>query len=342
MKDEYDVIIIGAGPAGLSCAAGLQQTQKTILILEKNKEIGLKVCAGGLTTKIESLGLFLDSADTLFSSMKINVPGGTKIISADRPFIGTIDRSKLGRMLSEKLSSNIKIRTNTEVKKIDESFIEARGKKIRYKYLIGADGGDSLVRHFLGLRTKKFLIALQYIVPKEFQQLELFFDAALFGSGYAWIFPHKGYTSIGCVQNGKSTKSGKLKNNFEKWLMAKNIDIKEAKLESGIINFDYRGFDFGNKFLIGDAAGFASGLTGEGIYFGMASGQEVAKKIANHAYKCGGISKILKIKHTHERIHNFMLFLVSADEPLLNLCFKLLPPLFNSKKFTKKTLKLFC
>jgi geranylgeranyl reductase len=341
MKNEYDVIIIGAGPAGLSCAAGLQKTHKTVLILEKNKEISPKVCAGGLTTKIESLGLFLNIADISFSSVKINVPGKTKIISIDKPFVGTIDRGKLGRILSEKLLGNIDIKTNTEVKKIDENFIEADGQKIKYKYLVGADGGNSLVRRFLGLETKKFLVALQYIIPKKFQQLELFFDASLFGSGYAWIFPHKNYVSIGCCRNGKPTKSGEFKNNFEKWLIAKNIDTKETKPESGIINFDYRGFDFGNKFLIGDAAGFASGLTGEGIYFGIASGQEVARKIANPDYQYDGISKILKIKHIHDRIHSFMV-LISINKCLLNLCFRLLPILFNSKKFTKKALNLFC
>jgi len=341
MKDQYDVIIIGAGPAGLSCAVELQKAQKTVLILEKNKEIGPKVCAGGLTTKIESLGLFLDMADILFSSIKINVPGKTKIISIDKPFVGTIDRGKLGRMLLEKLSGNIEIKTNTEVKKIDENFIEADGQKIKYKYLVGADGGNSLVRRFFDLRTKKFLIALQYIIPKKFQQLELFFDASLFGFSYAWIFPHKNYVSIGCGQNGKSRKLSELKDNFERWLITKNIDIKEAKFESGIINFDYQGFDFGNKFLIGDAAGFASGLTGEGIYFGIVSGQEVARKIANPDYQCDGISKILKIKHIHDRVHSFAA-LISINKCLLNLCFKLLPLLFNSKKFTKKALKLFC
>jgi len=342
IKDEYDVIIIGAGPAGLSCTRELQQAQKTVLILEKNKEIGPKVCAGGLTTKIESLGLFLDIADILFSSIRINVSNKTKIISVDGPFVGTIDRGKLGKILSEKLLSNVDVKTNTEVKKIDENFIEADGQKIKYKYLVGADGGNSLVRKYLGLKNKKILIVFQYIIPKKFEHLELFFSASLFGANYAWIFPHKDYTSIGCVGYTEIIKPSELKNNFEKWLNEQNIKTHGAKFESGIINFDYKGFDFGNKFLIGDAAGFASGLTGEGIYFGMVSGQDVARKIINPSYNCEGITKILKIKHTHEQIFRSMLFLNSINPSLLNSCFRLLPSLFSSKRFTKKALKLFC
>lgn len=198
MKSEYDVIIIGAGPAGLSCARELQSSGKTVLILEKNKEIGPKVCAGGLTTKIESLGLFLNIADILFSSIKINVPAKTKIVSNNEPFVATINRSKLGNILLEKLSGEIEVKTDLEVNKIDENFIEANGQKIKYKYLVGADGSNSMVRRFLGLENRKFLIALQYIVPQKFKHLELFFDASLFGANYAWIFPHKDYTSVGC------------------------------------------------------------------------------------------------------------------------------------------------
>ncbi|MFH1838077.1 MAG: NAD(P)/FAD-dependent oxidoreductase [Candidatus Kuenenbacteria bacterium] len=343
MKSEYDVIIIGAGPAGLSCAIELQSSEKTVLILEKNKKIGPKVCAGGLTTKIESLGLFLDMADILFSSIKMNVPGRIKIVSSNKPFVATIDRSKFGNILLEKLSKKIKVKIDLEidkVDKIDENFIEIKGQKIKYKYLVGADGSNSIVRRFLGLENKKFLIALQYIIPQKFKQLELFFDVDLFGLGYAWIFPHKDYTSVGCVSNVNFVKTHKLKNNFERWLINQNIKIRESKLESGIINFDYQGFKFGNKFLVGDAAGFASGLTGEGIFFGMVSGQEVAKKNIDPVYKCKEISKILEIKHAHERIFNFMLLLMSINKSLPNFCFRFFFFLFNFKWFTKKALKL--
>jgi len=343
MGKEYDVIIIGAGPSGLSCAIGLQQTGKTVLVLEKNKEIGPKVCAGGLTAKIESLGLFLDGADILFSSIKINVPGKTKIISSDESFIGTMDRGKLGRILLDKLSGRGEVITNCTVNKIDENFIETNGQKIKYKYLVGADGSNSIVRRFLGLGVKKFGLAFQYIIPQEFKHFEVFFDAFLFGSGFAWIFPHKGYTSVGCGrQNGKMVKAHELKNNFEKWLKDGNIDVGQAKFQGGIVNFDYQGFKFGNKFLVGDAAGFASDLTGEGIYFGMVSGQEVARKIISPSYPCGEIAKILKIKHIHERIFRSMLCLNLINPFLLNLCFRFLSLLFNSKRFTKKALKLFC
>ncbi len=76
MKDKYDVVIIGAGPAGLSCAKPLQKSGKSILLVEKNDKIGPKICAGGLTTKIELQNSeLLKEVASSFSSIKISVAG---------------------------------------------------------------------------------------------------------------------------------------------------------------------------------------------------------------------------------------------------------------------------
>ena len=50
---KFDIIIVGAGPAGLKCAHTLIKANNKlkVLVLEKNKDIGPKICAGGLTGK---------------------------------------------------------------------------------------------------------------------------------------------------------------------------------------------------------------------------------------------------------------------------------------------------
>jgi len=91
----------------------------------------------------------------------------------------------------------------------------------------------------------------------------------------------------------------KIRKNFDSWCMDR-FDIKKAQFQAAIISYDYKGFDFGSKFLIGDAGGFASGATGEGIYNAIVSGEEVAKKILDNKYKCPKIKHILKVKKLEE------------------------------------------
>ena len=79
------------------------------------------------------------------------------------------------------------------------------------------------------------------------------------------------------------------------------IKTSGLKAEAANINFDYRGYRFDNKFLIGDAAGLASGLTGEGIYSAVCSGQAAARTILNPCHKDTELLNLIKKhrKHSH-------------------------------------------
>jgi len=315
MKDKYDVIIIGAGPAGLSCAKVLAEEGKSVLVLEKNKKIGPKICAGGLAVRAEEENSqFLKNTDSAFYSMNFHFSETCRELTKNSPIITTIGREKLGRIMLEKtLKNGAEVKTKTEVKEISEDSIVVNGQKIKFKYLVGADGSNSTVRRSLGIKTKKMLITLQYVIPQKiqkFKEMEYFFDSKMINN-YFWILPHKDYTIVGGGHCLKTVfkKHFNFKVTFEKWLKDHQIKTNGLKLESFPINFDYQGYRFGNRFLIGDAGGLASGLTGEGIYFAMVSGTEVAKKIINPQYDCPEISKILKIKRKHEYLHKKVNFL---------------------------------
>jgi len=335
------VIIIGAGPAGLSCAIELQKSGKTVLLVDKKKHIGPKVCAGGLTTKIKDLGIPLETAEILFSKALVSVSDKTLPILNKTPFVGTIDRGRLGDFLLNKLEDKITVSKGCEVSQIGEGFIVANKKKIEYKYLVGADGSNSMVRKFLGLETKKFLLAIQYLIHTRNNNLEICFDTDFFGPGYGWVFPHKGYASVGCCQDIRYFGGSRLRKGFDKWLAKKKIDVSNVTLEGWTINFDYQGFEFGNKFLVGDAGGFASGLTGEGIYFGLISGKDVARRIINPEYKCKGIEQILKVKIYHENTLATVRFLIKIFKGSSNYLFKFLFGFMKNKRIQKKLIKRF-
>ncbi|MBW3004948.1 NAD(P)/FAD-dependent oxidoreductase [Candidatus Woesearchaeota archaeon] len=303
MKKE--AVIVGAGPGGLSAAETLANAGKDVLVLEQKKIIGNKVCAGGLTLNAIKLGIPKSLFQRSFKKIILHDTKETVEVELSKTVVATVDRKDLGRWMANKAKkAGAEIQTETRVKNIGKNFIETDDKKIFFKHLIGADGANSIVRKHLGLDSKKVLSAFQYIVPRKFKDIEIFVDPDKFGPVYAWIFPYSKTTSIGSGADldYKGIKPNTVKNNFDAWCRKRNYDIKNSEFQAHIINYDYQGYQFGKKFLIGDAGGFASGLTGGGMYQAMISGKEAAKKILHPKYDCPDMHHVLKTKAIEEAV----------------------------------------
>ncbi len=319
--ETYDVIIVGAGPAGLNCAKQLGGNNLRVLVAERNSVIGPKVCAGGLTGK--GIGL-LNLPDQLvaFKYDKIHLFHWDKLfhLQDDKNFICTIDRKELGQWQLGQLEKfpNITVKTDFAVSKITSEYVVVNGNKIGYRHLVGADGSSSLIRRYLKLTAQKTDIAIQYILPTtQYKELEIYFDSNLFAAWYAWIFPHKNYTSIGCMGNPRVISSKRLTKNFSTWLKKYGIDMNGAKYEAFPINGDHSQYRFeGNIYLAGDAGGFASGLTGEGIYQALVSGEEIGKMILDKNYHSEKIDELVRLQHRHHKILN-ALVVAGKFRPLL-------------------------
>tara|TARA_R110002050_G_scaffold83254_7_gene177945 strand:- start:6795 stop:7844 length:1050 start_codon:yes stop_codon:yes gene_type:complete len=330
-QDTFDVIIVGAGPAGLNCAKKLGGTHLKVLVAERNNVIGPKVCAGGLTVKgIAHLNL----PDRLveFKYDKIHMYHKDKLfyLQDDADFIYTIDRKELGQWQLSQLKkfTNITVKTHCTVSKITSDHVLINGKKIGYKHLVGADGASSLVRRYLKLASGKADIAIQYIIPEtKYKDLEVYFDSQLFSAWYAWIFPHNNYVSVGCMGNPRVISSKRLTKNFNDWLNKYGIDVSRGKYEAFPINGDFKGYHFEeNVYLAGDAGGFASGLTGEGIYQALVSGEEIGKLILDKNYHSKKIDELVRLQNRHHKILNT---LVGAG--------KFRPLLIEAGKYTLKS-----
>lgn len=342
--ESYEVVIVGAGPGGLNCAKILAKKNKKVLVLEKDSIFGNKICGGGLTIKDLDLGIPDSIIQRKFRKITIHTPNQDTEIELDKPFIVTLDRKDLGKWMAQKARNwGAKLRLNSMVTKIEEDKVTVNNKEqISYKYLIGADGPNSIVRRYLGLKNNNSLSAFQYIIPRKFKKLEIFRDSEKFGPSYLWIFPYKNSTSIGSgadlsreiKQPVLNLKVSEIKKNLKEFCKNK-IDLKKAKFQGFTINYDYQGHEFKNKFLIGDAGGFASGLTGEGIYFAIKSGEDVAKKIINKKYKCPNIKEILKTKKKEE----LFLRAIEINKHLTNAEYELLNLFLKSKWFGKKLVK---
>ena len=326
--ESFDVIIVGGGPAGLECARELSRSSLRVLLLEKQEGFGGKLCAGGLTLKdMEILPLpdHVIEQKILYTSIHSRRRKAAAV--TEEPFIFTVNRRVLGSYQRSLLEgTGVEVRTQSQVVEVSENQVLLKdGTVLGYRYLVGAEGYGSLVRRYLGLKMVKRLIGFQFTIPveEEYSTLEIHMDARRFSAWYAWIFPHGDTIAVGCCCDPGRMDPQKLKAGFFDWLKQRNIDPGESRLESHPIACDYRGIKFGNIFLAGEAAGLASGLTGEGIYQAFASGQEVARLILDPEYEPEQLEKVLQYNRAMDRLLLFFrrsgLFRGAVQELLLIL-----------------------
>ena len=305
----YDVVIVGAGPGGLNCARILAKSDKSVLVLEQNETIGPKVCAGGISMKdMDYLDIPRNLTDNGFNQIIVNTPFGRHGVKTRDNIVYTIDRHRLGQWQLNKLKgSNIEIKTGSRVTGIRKGVLEVNNsERVGFEHLVGSDGSLSVVRKYLGLETREMAVAIQYLVPGKSRTFEFFFEPRMFHSWLGWIFPHRDHFSVGCGCDPRYMPVKKLRKNFEEWLKRMDIDVSSGIFEAFSINSDYQGFSFGNAFLVGDAAGLASNVTGKGIYPALISGEEVGRLIIDENHIPVKMSELLRIKKKHQRFLNFM------------------------------------
>ena len=315
---KYDVVIIGAGPGGLKCAEVLGKAGKKVLLLEKNKVIGPKICAGGLTRKAyQLLGCPDKIVEKSFNNIIFRSPKQRTSLEFGESFVYTVSRKKLGQWQLKKLKSleNVEVRTGEIVENVSRDYIETnKNEKIFFDKLVGADGAGSKVRRFLKLKNELVGLAFHYLLPTskcpEFSDIEIIFDPKLFSAWYCWAFPHSDYVSIGFGCFPRVMKASEARKNLDIWLKKKKIDTENEEFQAFPINCDYQGYSFGNQkyLLVGEAAGLVSGFTGEGIYQALASGDDVARLILNKNHNPRKIKKIRREIGIHHLMLRIMLY----------------------------------
>jgi len=331
MGNKFDVIIIGAGPAGLKCAEQFKYSKISVLLIERKKIIGPKTCAGGLTDLCYRYD-FPESKVRVFNKMMIFIRD--KKYEVKLPFpLRTIDRYELGQHLLNKIkdSKNITILKETTVREIKRDRVITDKGEFFYKNLVGTDGSSSVVRRFLGLPSK-LSVGMIYKIPQMVNDLKIYFHPKLLEAIYIWIFPHKDHTNIGIGlhPNSKKMDFRKTKEVLENFLKENNFTYFEKDFESATLNFCYKGCIFGNIFLAGDAAGLVSKFKGEGISYALTSGEEIGKRIINPDYKMPEINRVLRVKKKEERLGKIFENVPFLQEYFLKLYIKFFNKLSSS------------
>ena len=308
-----DILIIGAGPGGLACAKVLAEQGRKVLVLERRQEIGPKVCAGGITRN----GLFRLLPEELiersFCEQHIFSSCQQTVVEENDPLVATVSRRVLGQWMAEQArQAGAEIITNCKVNAVNglrvTTSCDGGSTTFICSQLVGADGANSIVRHSLGLPEAARGIGINFQIADTAEEMEWHLSTRQFGCGYAWIFPHKHTVSVGAYSPQGQMSAGRLKRSLLRWAEGRGFrQLEELPCQAALINYDYQGHHFGATWLIGDAAGLASGLTGEGIYSAVISGEATARWILDPSSKDTRWPILLRRQQQHRRVINLVI-----------------------------------
>lgn len=278
---RYDVIIIGCGPAGAAAAKILKNNNINYCIIEKNKFPREKLCGGALSSKTQNLlsELGFDIKKNKKREIK-EVVFAAKNIKYSMELINKIvmiDRAEFDyNNLKELDKKNIFYEEN--IINVENNILTTNKDKYKFKYIIFADGVNGYSRRLIS--NRKFGLCIEYNVNTKTDNAIL--DFCAIESGYGWIFPKEKHTTIGIGEfNDKKVDYQNLLTSFAKKY---NFDIEKNKVKGYFIPIFskdiFKKSVIDNKYiLIGDSASLVDQVSGEGIYYALASGKIAAESI---------------------------------------------------------------
>ncbi len=295
MGPEFDIIVVGAGPAGSSAAAALAESGFRVAIIEKSTRPGSKPCAGGLVMRgVQRLPKrVLNSVERYCFETQVNIlsAGLSFVTKRPQPIIAMVMRQHFDRLLLEEaISAGALLFDGQTIKRVRNTnqavHIVTNGTPLTASYLIAADGALSPVARGIGLYGQVELVPA---IECEIEVTEALFDqycnAARFDlgfvpQGYGWVFPKKDHLSVGVgrLRRG-NTRLGKYLDEYLSFLRLSDCRILEKNASIISLWAGRNRFASGRVLLTGDAAGLADPLTAEGISNAMLSGQLAANAI---------------------------------------------------------------
>lgn len=298
-RNPYDIVVVGAGPAGSSAAKAAAERGAKVLLIDRRQRVGVPVqCAEFVPQWIFHHAHFSANciAQTI-DSMVTHLSDGTSYEMKSPGFM--LDRSLFDKDLAASAvaaGSKISIETKA-VSMSSQGLAVERGTKsevVQSKVIIGADGVHSAVARFLGQPPLKTIVALQYevVLSQPQNHVHVFFHKDYEG-GYAWFFP-KGKTAnvgIGVVPRKTTFLSGLMNQFLDHLIDSKRlVDVEIVSRTGGSIPCEKpRKTVLENILLVGDAAGHAHPITGAGVLNAVMAG-EVAGRIAAEAVNKGDLN----------------------------------------------------
>ena len=319
--NSYDVLIVGAGPAGSFAAELLAKGGARVALFDGRPEGEPKACGGGVTAKaLKAWPQLLNAVGRTINELDLYSPSSKRLhLKLDEPFaiysrivfdcyLRDRARDAGAHVIATKISARKTKRTDAgwRLKANDSDGSEWTGR-----WLIGADGANSgIAKMFAGpLPPSDMEVAFGYRAPLPVNGVAPTVVAFLPGwIGYAWAFPRPDHISFGIattqdafdheplddllwrfmvgyyqqcegaeINFWRAAQHDSVRTQIQQHLLA-TAERYAARIPGlSVATLDERKACGENWALLGDAAGFADPVTGEGIYYALRSAELFAK-----------------------------------------------------------------
>jgi digeranylgeranylglycerophospholipid reductase len=356
MKNKYDVLVIGGGPAGALAGKTAAEKGLSALIVEKRPAIGAPVrCAEGIGK--EALHEFMDP-DPRWISAEMT---GAGIVAPDGFFMklgSEMAGSKVGYVLDRKIfdrelvwkaseaGADIAVKSRASAPLIENGVvkgakIEYAGKttEVRADVVIAADGVESKFSKWCGIDTtvpvREIMSSVQYVMTDidiDEHSTIFYLGNEVAPEGYLWIFPKgKRSANVGIGISGRKSGEGhRAKDYLDRFVKKTFPEGKTIEYIPGGVSvcrpLDCTVAD--GLMITGDAARVVDPLTGGGIYNAMYTGR-LAAEVAAGCIEKGDCSKnalmtydrewrVSSVGKTIERNYHIKEYLIKQPDSKLN------------------------
>lgn len=314
MRSAYDVVVVGAGPAGSVAARRLARYGVSVLLIEKRQEIGAPVrCAEAVGIDTTRPYIDIDSRwiDATISRYAICGSGGERVVVPPTEQTLVVNRKVFDWELAHLASqAGAEVRTRTQATDLlmDGSQVvgvrlDSMGKAcdVRARLVIAADGTESQVARWGNLATvapmSDFYVGFQYLLGSiggrfDPTVCEYHLGRTLAPGGYVWVFPKGDDTAnVGLVVSANQAQDAAAQRYLDAFVERHFPNSHILGVVAGGIPATgaLRKMVTDGLMAVGDAAHQADPLTAGGINLGMI-GADMAAQVAVKALESGNLS----------------------------------------------------
>jgi geranylgeranyl reductase family protein len=292
--ERYDVLVVGAGPAGSATAIYLARAGASVLLADRARFPRDKPCGGGLTGRAFrhlpcDVGPVVEQVVDRFV---LRLGYGRRFArAAGAPLIHMTQRRRLDLHLAEQAAAaGVDFRDGTRVEAIDldddGATASVAGSRLRASFVVGADGANGIVARSAGLGEGIVAgVALEGTIPwdaldRASYERSAWVELGAVPGGYGWVFPKGDHANLGV--GGWLPEGPRLRDHLARLAQSHAVDPDALR--------DVRGHRLpmrrlgapaarGRALLVGDAAGLVDPLSGDGIYEAFVSAGLAAEAI---------------------------------------------------------------